>query len=151
MIVSPTPRAAAFAAACVVLVAIAAWQLRARDAAPTETSLPSPEALDSLEPYLKPVAAAPRLDDYTAFVPAAAPPTPVGAPLSPPAAPAPRVDWRVSAILVAGGRPTAILNDESVGVGARLADGTRVEAILQDRVIIRAPDGTRRTLWLSAG
>lgn len=60
-------------------------------------------------------------------------------------APAPR--WRLSAVLIAGGRRTAIVNDRMVRPGERL-DGARVQSIESDHVVIIMPDGQRRRLDL---
>ena len=53
--------------------------------------------------------------------------------------------------MIAGGRPVAILNDETVAAGARLFDGSVVLEIEHDHVVIRAPNGALRRLVMSAG
>ena len=52
----------------------------------------------------------------------------------------------VSMVLVANGRRTAVVNDEPVRVGSRLADGSRVRHIGTDSVEIQSPDGVPTVL-----
>lgn len=56
--------------------------------------------------------------------------------------------WTLSAVLVTGDRRTAILNDQLVRPGDRLEDGTRVEVIETNHILIVTPDGERRRLEL---
>lgn len=56
--------------------------------------------------------------------------------------------WTLSAVLIAGERRTAILNDQLVRPGDRLEDGTRVEVVERDHVVIVTPGGERRRLEL---
>ncbi len=56
--------------------------------------------------------------------------------------------WTLSAVLIAGDRRSAIVNDRVVRPGDRLADGTRVEVVEGDHVIIVTPDGMRHRLEL---
>lgn len=130
-----------------VLLAVAAWWTLRPTETPVIAGWPTPEELDSLVPYLAPVAAAPRIDDYGAFLPAATAPAPAAPRPAPLGAPAP--EWRLSAVLITGDRPIAIIDDAPVGLGARLPDGSVVVAIEREQVVLRAPDGTRRTLRLS--
>jgi hypothetical protein len=144
----PDARGAAVAGvgAALIALAIAAWSNPAPDT--TATPWPSAAELDSLAAYLAPTAPAPRVDDYAAFVPArhlpAAPP-----PGEPPAAAQTHV--QLSAILIAGARPVAIINDQTVLPGARLEGGAVVLSIEPDHVLIREPDGSRRRVFLTAG
>jgi hypothetical protein len=59
--------------------------------------------------------------------------------------------WRVSAILEAGGRRVAIVNDVVVGAGDLLPGGARVDSIGRDRVSIVERGGARRTLRMEFG
>lgn len=143
----------AFVLVCATLIATIVWSFRSTDGVPQAQSLPTPEEMDSLSRYLTPVGPAPRLDDYGAFLPARR--APVGQPDAAPIATAPEEEdpstWQLSAILIAGTRPVAIINDQAVSAGARLTDGTVVLEIERDHVVIRAPNGTRRRLVLTAG
>ena len=56
---------------------------------------------------------------------------------------------RLTAILVADERRVAVIDEETVTVGAVLRDGARVAAILPDRVWIAAKDGRRHMLTLT--
>jgi len=56
--------------------------------------------------------------------------------------------WTLSAVLIAGDRRSAIVNDRVVRPGDRLEDGTRVEVVGNDHVVIVTPDGMRRRLEL---
>lgn len=80
------------------------------------------------------------------FVPAseALPSRRSSAPLSEP--PQPR---RLSAILVIGSEPIAILDDQQVRAGSVLPGGTEVVGIDRSGVTLREPDGRQRTLRLS--
>jgi hypothetical protein len=101
---------------------------------------PDPVVLDSLGRYLVPVQPIPAVDPYEIYLPAELPPLAD-------VAPAPVVrDWEVGAILIVGGRASAIIDDQQVREGDRLPDGSIVESIAADHVIIRTPDGQRRTL-----
>ena len=62
------------------------------------------------------------------------------------APPPPR--WTLSAIMVAGDRKIAILNDRMVRPGDRLDDGARVERVESDHIVIITPEGARRRLQL---
>ena len=108
--------------------------------------------LDSLSVYLAPSAPAPVLDEYGAFLPAleAEPSSPPdGSP--PEESGPPPSDYAVTAIVTGGSRPLAIIDDATVAPGATLPDGARVVSIDTDRVVLRHPDGTLRTLRLKAG
>lgn len=59
-----------------------------------------------------------------------------------------RPRWTLSAVLIAGERRTAILNDQLVRPGERLEDGTRVEVVESDHIVIVTPGGDRRRLEL---
>lgn len=114
-------------------------------AAPLE---PWPEVaeLDSLTRYLAPVEPAPRPDDYGAFIPARP------APASPrPRAREPATTLRLSAILIAGDRRVAIINDRDVRQGDRVGPDAVVLSIGRDHVVIRERDGSPRTLRLTTG
>jgi hypothetical protein len=56
--------------------------------------------------------------------------------------------WRLSAIMVAGDRRMAIINEQLVRPGEALGDGARVATVERDHVVIIAPDGSRRRLEL---
>lgn len=56
---------------------------------------------------------------------------------------------RLTAILVADERRVAVIDEETVTVGATLRDGARVAAILPDRVWIAEKDGRRHMLTLT--
>ena len=58
---------------------------------------------------------------------------------------------RLTAIIIAGNRPTAVVDDKVVEVGDKLADGARVDAIQSDRVRLVDSTGRRRVLTLMAG
>jgi len=143
-------RGALVGAICLVFAGIAAWAFTTRDAEPYAARTPTAEELDSLGRYLAPVAPAARLDDYAVFLPARRPARFV------PAEPAPAEEpstssWHLSAIMIAGARPVAIINDQPFAAGARLPDGAVVLEIEPDHVVIRAPNGARRRLELAAG
>ena len=142
-------RWAALGLVSIVLVSFAARSLRARAPEEVAMELPSAVEMDSLSRYLAPSAPAPRLDDYAVFLPAPAPAR--VAPSQPALADPDPSAWQLSAILIAGPRPVAIINDQAVAAGAELADGSRVLSIERDHVVIRAPNGARRRLSLTAG
>lgn len=56
--------------------------------------------------------------------------------------------WRLSAIMIAGERRVAILNDRLVRPGDRLEDGTRVTAVEPDHIVLITSGGERRRLDL---
>ena len=56
---------------------------------------------------------------------------------------------RLTAILVADERRVAVIDEETVTVGAMLRDGARVAAILPDRVWISERDGRKHMLTLT--
>jgi hypothetical protein len=135
-------------ALCVVLLLVAIRALTSRETEVAGHGLPSAEELDSLSRYLARGEPAAGIDSYAVFIPAT--PAPVDAP--PAAAPAPpAVPLELSAILISGARPVAIINDEAVSAGSRLQDGSTVLDIQRDHVVVRRPDGTSRRLTLSAG
>lgn len=107
---------------------------------------PDPSELDSLRRYLTPVGPAPSPDDYAAFIPALPGPAPRR-----PRTLDPVRDVRVSAILIAGDRRTAIIDDRSVRVGDRLGDGAVVLSIGRDHLVLRERNGSTRTLRVSPG
>ena len=137
----------AVAVLCLALVAVAARSFASRTVAAPAERLPSAEELDSLSRYLAPGEPAPGLDSYAVFIPAG----PELAAPAPPAPAPPQATLELSAILISGARPIAIINDEAVGAGTRLEDGSTVLEIQRDHVIVRRPDGTSRRLTLSAG
>lgn len=59
-----------------------------------------------------------------------------------------RPEWTLSAIMIAGDRKIAILNDQMVRAGDRLEDGVRVERVESDHIVIITPAGQRRRLEL---
>jgi hypothetical protein len=141
----------AFGAVGMVLVAAWIWVLGQQRPAPEAAAWPTAETLDSLSRYLVPVAAAPPIDEYAVYLPAAsisraeAPAMVAEAPVLEAAA------WRVSAILITDRRRLAIINDRPVRVGDRLENGARVAAIERDHVIIKGSRGTRYTLHPTVG
>ena len=119
---------------------------------PRQMALPTASDLVEMERYLTPVATdetrigvPPRVavDGSPFGVPRAADPTQGQRPA---AAPAPR--WTVTAIMIAGERRIAIVNDRMVRPGDRLADGARIEAVERDHVVLITPSGQRRRLEL---
>lgn len=56
--------------------------------------------------------------------------------------------WNLSAIMIAGDRRIAILNDRMVRPGDSLEDGVRVQSVEPDHIIIVRADGQRRRLDL---
>lgn len=135
-----------------VLLAAAIAMANAGPTPPSiELSLSTAE-LDSLGTYLSPSSPAPVLDEYGAFLPARAPDrTPVATPDVPAAEPDERRDWTLSAIVTGGTRPLAIIDDVTFAPGAMLPDGSRLVEIEPGHVVLREPNGTRRTLRLKAG
>jgi hypothetical protein len=120
-------------------------------APPRRTGIPAASELVELERYLTPVTGDPRAS-------VGAPPrvTIDGDPFLGPA-PAPRWDrtpsaepaqWRVTAIMIAGDRRIAVVNDRLVRPGDRLEDGARVESVERDHVVLITPGGERRRLEL---
>lgn len=101
---------------------------------------PDPVDMDTLGRYLTAVEPIAAVDPYEIYLPATEPPPAEYVP-----APVAR-DWQVGAILIVGGRASAIIDDQQVRVGDRLSDGSVIESIAADHVIIRTPDGQRRTL-----
>ena len=142
-------RRTALGLAALLLVALTARSLRSRASEEPAMALPSAVEMDSLSRYLAPAAPAPRLDDYAVFLPpvrsTAAVPQEAPAPIDPD--PSTR---GLGAILLAGRRPVAIIDDQPVTAGEVLADGSRVLSIERDHVVIRAPNGARRRLSLAA-
>jgi hypothetical protein len=59
---------------------------------------------------------------------------------------------RLTAILIiSDDRSVAVIDDAVVGVGDKLADGSRVDAIQSDRVSVVERNGQKRVLTLTAG
>ena len=130
-------------AASAVLLVAAVWGTVRRNG-PPPSHWPDAAHLDSLSQYLVRGEAAPSPDDYVAFLPARRPAS-GGRPRST----APAFSARVSAILIAGDRRLAIIDDRNVRPGDRLAGGALVLSIGPDHVVVRDRDGSRRTLRLS--
>lgn len=144
-----SPRSAAVGGLCLAVLALGGWAA-GRDAPPARPGpWPSAAELDTLARYLDPAAPAPALDDYAAFLPAAPRPLPRPARVGEPVAEAPPMSWRLTAVLIAGDRPVAILNDQHVRPGDALEGGARVVSIARDHVVVREPNGARRTVWLA--
>ena len=142
-------RTALLVGLCLSLAGVTGWSFTPRAMERAGAGAPPPIEADSLSRYLEPASAAPRLDDYAVFLPAIEPaPRYVG---PAPVVDGPLTEWELGAIMIAGGRPLAILNDETVAAGARLFDGSVVLEIGHDHVVIRAPNGTLRRLVMSAG
>ena len=139
-----------FAAACIVLIAFTLRFMTADVTPTTAGAIPTPEHLDSLARYLQPVQPAARLDDYGMYIPADEPP-PYQAGVRDADPPRAAPDWRVSAIIIAGDRPIAIIDDQTVSSGSTLPDGSVIEAIERDHVVIREPNGVRHRLSLTTG
>lgn len=119
---------------------------------PRRMALPTASELVALEPYLNPGSVG---GDIRVGVPpeVAIEGDPFGTPLperTPTAAQqtqaAPR--WKVTAIMIAGERRMAIVNDKLVRPGDRMEDGARIEAVEQDHVVLITPSGERRRLDL---
>jgi hypothetical protein len=139
------------------LVGTALWYGIRPTSVPSAFVGPSFEELDSLSRYLAPlsrylapVGPAPDVEDYEMFVPAGElVPTPLPGPAVTEAAPPATLPHRLTAILVVGDQPTAIIDDRQVWTGSVLPGGTEVVAIDRSQVVLRGPDGSRRTLRLS--
>ncbi len=132
-----------------VLLAGIVWLGVRLPGAPTGVQAGDARRMSELARYLEPVQA-PALDAPTRG--------PVGDPFRQPLAPVPETTRprpaagpRVSAILIAGERRLAILDDRVVRPGDVLGDGTRVAAIGPREVTLVAPDGTRRVLRIETG
>jgi hypothetical protein len=138
-----------FAAASIVLMAFTVRFMRADPRPMAAGALPTAEHLDSLGRYLQPVQPAAQPDDYEIFLPADDPP-PAGE-RPPEAEPRTAPEWRVSAIIIASSRPIAIINDQTVAPGSALPDGSVVESIEREHVVIREPNGVRHRLSLTTG
>lgn len=133
-------------------IATTVWAI-GRDPAPPPSRWPSPEEIDSLSRYLAAGEAAPRLDDYAVFLPAEAA-REVWLPVAEShqeSYPEPQANLRVTAILIAGGRPLAIINDRHVRPGESIDGGAVVVSIARDHVVVRERSGTLRTLRLPTG
>lgn len=146
----PPLRGLLLVAICLGFVLITVRSLTSRAAELPVTGIPSAVELDSLAGYLAPAAPAPEFDSYAVFIPAR--PSILEPPITnaPEAAPPP-ARLELSAILIAGARPVAVINDEAVGAGTRLDDGSVVVDIQRDHVIVRTPSGGNRRLTLTAG
>lgn len=137
-------RSALVGVACIALLAVAVWSIRREPARPSVASA-SLEELDTLRRYSRPVEAPPQVDDYEAFLPAEASSEPVPregireAPLP-----------RLSAILISGAQPLAIIDDRTVRGGERLEHGWEVVSIGSDHVVLRDSFGTLRTVRLGS-
>lgn len=145
-------RTLASAGVSLALVALTLWAVRGRGTPPEQLAggaLPAPAEMDSLERYLAPVPPAPPLDAYEQYIPAPAAAAPAPRAAAPETEPEP--EWRVSAILLSGGTPVAIINDRPVRLGDHLPDGSRVESILRDQITLVAPSGRRHVLRLESG
>lgn len=127
-----------------LLLVGAAVRALSRPAPRAASNWPTPQELDSLSRYLQPGAPAPRIDEYDVYLPAAPPER--AAPPPPVARAAPLPDRSLSAILITSSLPVAIIDDQQVRPGDRLAGGGQVLSIERDRVVVREADGTRRTL-----
>jgi Flp pilus assembly protein CpaB len=57
----------------------------------------------------------------------------------------------LTAILISDQRSVAVIDEAVVGVGDRLPDGARVDAIQSDRVVVVERNGQRRVLTLTTG
>ncbi len=119
-------------------------------------SYPDPAALDSLGPYLRPLAltstrtGAPN--ELIASEEYFGPPRDYSpdfgvAPSAP--RPAPRAQWTVSAILMTDLRRMAVVNDSVVVVGSTMPGGARVVAIESSHVVLQESGGRRRTISLN--
>lgn len=160
---APAAVAAGAGAVVTVLVVVAGTVFMPEP--PGRTAIPAAGTLAHLEPYLEPVDEdAVVLDPARPGMPATV--TVRGDPFRAGAAPGPAVadewpDWRpepaasppprwtLSAIMVAGDRRIAIINDQVARPGDRLEDGARVAAVADDHVIIITPAGERRRLELA--
>jgi hypothetical protein len=143
-------RGALVAVAAVALLTAALVQLsRTRADTASGPGFLAAAELDSLASYTGPMPPAVAFDEYDAYLPAALPPPPPPRPsAAEPIDPVDPARWRLSAILITGGRPLAIINDRQVRAGERL-DGAEVLTIERDRVVLRHRDGSRHTLRLN--
>lgn len=118
----------------------AAAQLKAH-----QTATPQ---LESLAPYLKPIAPAPPAPLVEPFAPPSYDDDPpiqavnTGSPAKP--------GWTVSAILISDVRRVAVVNEELVTIGSRTAGGARIVAIEPDHVVLTEPGGARRVVRVAA-
>lgn len=132
-----------------ILLATTGWAMQ-RAPEPPPSQWPAPEEIDSLSRYLAASEAAPSIDDYAVFLPAEAAPR-VWIPPVTVSEPERLTELRLSAILIAGNRPLAIINDRHVRPGETLDGGAVVVSITRDRVVVRERSGTIRTLRLPNG
>jgi hypothetical protein len=146
--VNPERLSEVFSAGLVLaLLGTALWYGVRPTGAPAAFVGPSAEELDSLSRYLQPVPPAPDVEEYDMFIPAMEAAPGAAGPPPEPAGPAPR---RLTAILVVGSDPIAIIDDLQVRTGTVLPGGTQVVAIDRSGVVLREPNGSQRTLRLSA-
>lgn len=103
--------------------------------------------LDSLSRYLDPVAPAPDIESYDMYLPASGP-DPIYLPPIDAASEPPR-PRRLSAIMLIGDRPLAIIDDQQVVAGSVLPGGTEVVRIEGTEVLLREQNGREHTLQLS--
>lgn len=109
---------------------------------------PDAQRLDSLAVYVVPSAPTPPIDDYGVHLPALEPIRPN---FGGTAVEAPPPDWRLSAILISGNRPVAIIDNQPVRPGEALEDGTTVVRIEPTQVIVRDVQGRQHTLRVANG
>lgn len=128
-----------------VMVVAASFYLVRPGTVPTIVAGTSIAELDSLTRYLQPVGEAPELENYEMFLPAreSLPPDPSDFIYEPPP---PR---RLSAIMVIGGTPVAIMDDRTVREGDVLSAGTEVVRIETSGVTLRERDGSVHTVQIS--
>lgn len=131
----------------IALLGTAIWYSVRPRSVPVAFAGPTAEDLDTLSRYLQPLPPAPEVESYDMFIPAteSLPPRFV-----PPATAEPPQPRRLSAILVIGSEPIAIIDDQQVRQGSILPGGTQVVDIDRTGVTLREPDGRQRTLRLSA-
>ena len=121
---------------------------------PRQMALPTASELVEMERYLDPVDAAvgtqvgipPRVEIDGSPFGRVMVETAVDRPTGPVGEPAPR--WVLSAVMIAGDRRVAIVNDELARPGERLSDGARVAEVGQNYIVLITPTGERRRLEL---
>lgn len=129
---------------------LALWAVLRPGVADMTVRWPTVQSIDTLAAYVGPAAPVDEIDDYSEHLPAL-PRQEIPVAPEPYVAEAPQPTWRLSAILIAGDRPVAIIDDQQVRPGDRLEDGTIVEEIGPGQVILTDPYGRRYTLRIADG
>jgi hypothetical protein len=134
------------AAAAVLIALVARFTTNAAAAQLQAYQMTAPPQLESLAPYLQPVAPAPPAPLVEPFVP----PRYEDEPPAPSIAGTATPGWTVSAILISDVRRVAVVNEELVTIGSRTASGARIVAIERDHVVLTERGGARRVVRVAA-